>query len=423
MINSRGFLGWAESPATIAVIRILTGAIFVVSGVAKGIDPWGFIFKIEEYLGIWGVELPRTVLLVGAIGLSAYEFIYGTLLSLGAIRRVAPRALMLTMAFMLPLTAYIAIANPVSDCGCFGDFLKMSNWATFVKNIVITGMLVYLWKYNTRVGLVAIRPSLQWLAELGCFAYILGVALFGYLVQPMIDFRDYKIGSMISGSDEAHDEGGEEIVFTYEKEGERREFTIDSLPDSTWTFVSRREPAGVAGDSSSLTVYDGDEDVTWDVIAEEGLQLLLTLPEPSSINIAYAYTVNELVKGTERAGGNAIGLIAGSEEAIDEWTDLSMAAYDCYSADDTTLKTLVRGSMGAVLLRDGEIVWKRSIASIDYTMLEKLNSGEIGIEDFGVDGSVFMKLTAGLALYLIVLSLCSHLFGGSGLRVCLKLKD
>ncbi|MDE5968789.1 MAG: DoxX family protein, partial [Muribaculaceae bacterium] len=176
------------------LLRIVVGGVFIASGFTKAIDPWGFIYKIEDYLNVWGIGVPRSIIFVGAVGLSAYEFLFGAMLVLGAYRRTSVRALMLTMLFMLPLTAYIAIANPVADCGCFGEWLLLSNWATFGKNIVITAMLVWLWRYNFRIKWAFVRPSLQWVAATACAIYLIIIAGYGYMVQPLIDFRPYPVG-------------------------------------------------------------------------------------------------------------------------------------------------------------------------------------------------------------------------------------
>lgn len=391
-------------------LRLVIAAVFILSGLTKAIDPWGFIYKIEEYLASWGIDQPRSIVLVAAIALSAYEFICGLMLALGAFRRSMPLFLIASMSVMLPLTAYIAIASPVSDCGCFGDFLKLSNTATFLKNVIITGALAYLIRYNSQLRLVAIRPALQWIAFLAAFVYIIAIALLGYIVQPLADFRDYPVGTSLVDRQSDSDEG--EMTFTYQKDGEIKEFTIDQLPDSTWTFVSRNIPDTIGEDpSGSFTVYDDDEDVTNDVLASDGLQLLITLPEPNLIDIAYAYNANVLAKAVTDRGGSVIGLLATDRQGIDNWVDLSMAQYPCYTVDDTTLKTLVRGDIGAVLLNDGQIEWKRSLSSIDYLQLESLGNPGTSLESIAVNRSIMTYLSASLIALLTILSAISHLFG------------
>lgn len=105
------------------VLRVAVGAVFVMSGLVKSIDLWGFCFKIEEYLVVWNVDMPQSLCLIAALLISSAEFILGMMLAVGAYRRSCPWLLTLMMVpFMLPLSVYIFIADPVADCGCFGDF-------------------------------------------------------------------------------------------------------------------------------------------------------------------------------------------------------------------------------------------------------------------------------------------------------------
>ena len=179
------------------MLRILVGGVFIISGLAKAIDIWGFVFKIEEYLSVWHMMQPRSLVLMGAILLSGYEFVFGLLLLLGCYKRVAVWALTATMAVMLPLSLYLAVANPVTDCGCFGDFWVISNTLTFVKNLIITAALIALLWLNPRLHQGLFQPAIQWIVGAIISLYIVIVALYGYNIQPMIDFRPYPIGARL----------------------------------------------------------------------------------------------------------------------------------------------------------------------------------------------------------------------------------
>lgn len=109
------------------------------------------------------------------------------------------------MAFMLPLTLWIAVSNPVADCGCFGDAFLLSNWATFWKNVGLSVGLIWLWRYNRKI-ICLITPALQWICIVGSCIFIVTIELFGYMVQPLIDFRPYKIGERIVDSEESFEE-------------------------------------------------------------------------------------------------------------------------------------------------------------------------------------------------------------------------
>lgn len=394
-------------------LRIVLGVTFVFSGIVKSFDPWGFIFKIEEYLGVWGMNVPRTVILVGAIGLSMYEFVFGVMLTTGCMKRWAPRWLLLSMVVMLPLTAYILIDGGVDDCGCFGDAFKISNTATFLKNVFITIGLIYLLVFNSRVKSGLFAPAVQWIVGVVSVLYIMFISLFGYNIQPLMDFREYPIGTDVAELTRGEEFDISSYQYKYEKDGVEKIFTADNLPDSTWTYVDRLTPVDTSIDTSKLAIFDGDEDVTEYVIEEEGEQLLIIIPEPSRADISYSYAANEFNSYITARGGSMIGLIGGGEDAIKNWLDLSMSEYPCYTVDDTTLKSMARGIMSMIYLRDGKIVWKRTLLSIDYETLEKVSDGSLpSLEELKIDDKrIFRTVTFIYLSILVVIALFQHGIG------------
>lgn len=377
-------------------LRVLVGATFVVSGLAKVIDEWGFVYKIEQYLSIWDISIPRTIVLAGAIGLSGAEFVFGLLLSAGCYRRVITWLLAATMAFMLPLTFYIMVANPVNDCGCFGDFIKVSNSVTFIKNVVLSAAIIYLVRFNPKVRGVYL-PYCQWIVTFLSGLYALIIALVGYNVQPLVDFRSYPVGSHFSIDEE--DDDDIEISYIYERNGQRKSFNEDELPDSTWTFIDR-QLSGPVDAALGFSVYDGDEDVTESVLHGSGDQLFLTVPDLRRADISYTYLINEINRYITTQGGELVGLLATDKEGIDSWVDYSMARYPCYTADDTSIKELVRGNVGLVYVKDGVIVWKRNLWSVPSDVLT-ISPKPLRYLDF--DGAHRLLTLSGLLLTALLL--------------------
>lgn len=358
----------------VAATRIIIGAIFVISGLSKDIDLWGTVFKIEDYLHVWGMSQPRTIVFMAALLLSGTEFILGALLLLGCCRRWVPIFLGAVMAVMLPLSLYIYIANPVSDCGCFGDFWVISNAATFWKNVAITAAVIFLIRYN-RCLAPWFTPYVQWLVITLLAAYLLVIGLYGYNIQPMVDFRSFPVGASLlpDESEEAADDS-EMITFVYEKDGERREFTIDNLPDSTWTFVDRSVDTSGIDTATELVVYDRDGNEATDVaVSDEGEEMILVIPQLNRAEVAWTYFLNELSDYMAARGGMMVALVAGDDASVDAWADLSMASYPIFTAESTTLKELARGNMSLVYARDGRVVWKRNMALIDTSMTDSIN--------------------------------------------------
>lgn len=396
------------SPYAVILLRIVVGAVFVISGFAKAVDPWGFIFKIEDYLSAWSMTEPRTITLVLSIALSAYEFIFGFMLLTGCFKRVAPWLLTVSMAFMLPLTAYIWIANPVDDCGCFGEMLKLSNAATFWKNVALTAALIYLCRFNARFRRGIYRPAIQWLAGIVLTLYILVTAMYGYNVQPMVDFRSYPAGTDLytalgdENGDDAGSDAVDDMMMVYERDGVQQTFSIDELPDSTWTFVKRVERTATVDSEGGFTIYDVDSnDVTSEVISREGQQLILVIPEANRVDIANTYAINEMYKAIKRDGGDMIALIAATPRGIDLWIDISMAEYPCYIVEDTALKQLSRGEMSMVYINDGIIQWKRTLSAFDFATIDALGNDTLSISDIEINDNAFFRLITVITVILL----------------------
>lgn len=395
-------------PATVWLCRIIVGITFIISGWSKSVDPWGFLYKLEEYFNVWGLEMPREITLTFDMGLSAGEFTVGVLILVGAMRRATVWLAAALMAVMLPLTAYIFIADPVSDCGCFGDFIVLSNGATFAKNIVLTALTVILLIYNTRVvGLY--RSEVQWLVALGAVCFAFSLSFIGYRYQPVVDFRPFEAGSCPN----CHEDGEEDdTLYIYEKDGETCKFSLEELPDSTWTFVDLERPAG--DNESTIEVFDGDDDVTDDVLDGTGEQLLLVVSDPGLHYLTRARLANELNAYVNSRGGRMIGLIAADGERLDDWKQLALPEYEVYSAEDTQLKELVRGDAGLVYMLHGKIIWKRNMASISHDVVKAASKDNkfLSIDKTLDSGRLNVYMSAAFVLWMLFVGM----FNGSKYR-------
>lgn len=388
--------------ATVWALRLIVGAVFIASGFAKAIDPWGTVYKIDDYLTVWDLTQPRTLVVIAAMALSAGEFLLGSLLAAGCYRRAGVWLITAVMAVMTPLTLYIWLADPVADCGCFGDMVILSNPATFAKNIVIDLMLIPLLMWNRRVrGLFS--PYSQWMAGAVLTAYIAVISLVGYNVQPMIDFRRFAVGSSLLSSDDAESDGEDDsdvsYIFVYERDGERREFTEDAIPDSTWTFVDRRVTGGSEKTADGFSIISDGDDITSDVIRSDGDQVLVVIPDARRVNPSHTFTINELDRRLAREGVSLVTLMAPSDSrGVDWWRDMSMTESPVYTAEPTLLKELVRGNISLVYLHNGTVAWKRTL---DYTDISHLREKEPEYHEY--PGPMLRWLTLGLAAALLLI--------------------
>ena len=373
-INAVKYEKWCQ--VLTVLMRLVVGGVFIFSGFTKAIDPWGTSYKITDYLTAMGLEEWAATALFIAVALAALEFILGIQLVLGAYRRSAPIVSLLLMLVLTPLTLWLAITDAVPDCGCFGDALHLSNWATFGKNLLLLLGVVYLLMFNKSVRGVY-GPAVQWIVTALSFAFIMAIAYYGYFVQPLIDYRPYPVGTRLVADDELEtDESDDEFIFIYSKDGEEHEFTIDSLPDEEdgWEYVTRyhaRRPHSKIiirnGDSSNgIAIHDMEgNDVTIDVLGDNRRTVLLLFPAPDKVGVVNSFALNELNDAALVAEANVVGLTPASQEQIEAWQDLSMASYPFYHMDDSELKMVARGNPAVVYLEDGIIKWKRTLSSLD----------------------------------------------------------
>lgn len=387
---SRAVVIWA--------VRLVLGATFILSGWAKCVDLWGFVYKIEDYLAVWGLAtmVPREFTLVGAGALSIFEFITGLLLATGSLRRASAWMAAAIMAVMLPLSVYIYVANPVADCGCFGDLLVISNGTTLAKNIVLSALSVFLLLHNRQAPYLY-RPGLQSLVIALGLVYALTVSILGWTVQPVVDFRPFPVGTDLTVEDTDADV---DVKFIYTKDGREQTFSLDALPDSTWEYVGRAE---AEADVAEHPAFFDDEgyDMAEDIFVTPGDVILLTVPEPDYDYLMRARFANEVHNYAREHGIRMAAVVAASGEALERWKSLARPQFEVYSSADTGLKQLVRGTMGLVLIRDGRIVQKRNFSNISPDILQHPKALE-SLHNVG-DGRVAAWLTGSLAAGLLIL--------------------
>ena len=358
------------------LMRLTVGGVFIYSGFTKAIDPWGSCYKITDYLAAMGLtEWTGTALFV-AVALAVIEFVLGVVIAVGAYRRGSPILALILMLVMTPLTLWLAVTGAVPDCGCFGDALHLSNWATFGKNVLLLLGIIYLLAFNKSLRGVY-GPAVQWVVLALSFALVISVAYYGYFTQPLIDYRPYPEGTrLVSSTAEDSDEGEDDFIFIYSKNGEEHEFTIDSLPDEEdgWEYVTRyhaRRPRGKvimqgsgSGNGIAITDQDGN-DVTLDVLGDSRRTVLLLFPDLPHVGVVNSFALNELNDAALVSQADVIGLTPANAEEIEHWKDISMASYPIYNMDDSELKMIARGNPAVVYLEDGVIKWKRTLSSLD----------------------------------------------------------
>ena len=393
------------------LMRLTVGGVFIFSGFTKAIDPWGGSYKITDYLSALGLtEWTDTALFI-AVALAVIEFVLGVVIAVGAYRRSGPIVALLLMLVMTPLTLWLAVTDAVPDCGCFGDALHLSNWATFGKNVLLLLGIIYLLLFNKSLRGVY-GPAVHWAVMALSFVFVMAVAYYGYFTQPLIDYRPYPVGTrLVSSTMEDSEEGEDDFIFVYSKDGEQHEFTIDSLPNEEdgWEYVTRyhaRRPHGkviVQNGNSQPGIAILDEvgnDITIDVLSDSHRTVLLLFPDLPQVGVVNSFALNELNDAALVADADVIGLTPATSEEIEQWKDVSMASYPIYNMDDSELKMIARGNPAVVYLEDGVIKWKRTLDSLD-DVEQPIELSEMG-KDYDADSILTSLMLAYLTAMLIL---------------------
>lgn len=350
------------------VARTVVGLTFILSGFVKAIDPLGTQYKIQDYLAAIppSLSLPDMLTLLMSVSLSMVEFTLGAFMLTAISRRLTARLTLLFMMVMTAVTVWIYIADPVKDCGCFGDALTLTNLETLLKNIVLLALAALVAWRPTHIGRLMSRSNQMLLGQM---LMVTPVALSFWCLYdlPLIDFRPYHIGADIKAGMEIP-EGAEQPVFDttfiMEKDGERREFTLDNYPDSTWTFVDSKTVTVKEGyvppiHDFSITAADG-EDITDMVLGREGYTFLLISPDLDKADDQNFGDIDQIYEFCQDNSIPFYCLTASTEKSQQHWQNITGAEYPFCMTDATTLKTMIRSNPGLMLLEKGVVRGKWS---------------------------------------------------------------
>lgn len=395
------------------VCRFVLAVVLIFSGFVKAIDPLGTQYKIQDYLDAfgWTGVFPDFVPFLASALLGMMEFCLGVYLFFGIRRIIAPRAVVAVMAVMTPLTFWLALDNPVSDCGCFGDAVVLSNWETFWKNVVLLCMSIVVLKWRKRI-FPLVTTRFDWLIALYGFVYIFCMLIYCYRELPVFDFRPYHVGADIRQGMEIP-EGEEpteyETRFILQKDGVEKEFTLEDYPDSTWTFVDSRTIVKKQGyeppihDFSMMSQEDG-EDVTEQVLSDPNYTFLLVAHQLGLADDSKIDLINELYDYSLEYGYTFYALTSSSDEEIQEWRENTGAEYPFCLMDNITLKTMIRSNPGLMLLKEGKVIRKWSVNSFpdEYQLTASLDQLPMGQVD---EQSIVSKTVGAVAWFVIPLFL------------------
>ncbi|ADQ79410.1 hypothetical protein Palpr_1263 [Paludibacter propionicigenes WB4] len=359
--------------------RILFGAVFVFSGFVKAIDPLGSTYKIEDYLHHFGgfMESMADYAFPLAIALSTLELIIGLNMIFRIHVDLTNVLALIFMLIMTPLTLYIAIKNPVTDCGCFGDALIISNWATFSKNIVLLAIAILMIIYNFKFH-PFLTNKIQFLIFFAFIALGVSLSLYSYRHLPMIDFLPYKVGVNIPKAMEIPDNAPSDVyetTFIYQKNGEQKEFTLENYPkgDPSWTFVDQKSVLISKGYKAPIHDFsimnEQFDDITKQVLSYPGNTYLLICYDINETSVEGAMKAEQIYQKAKKKGIKFYALTASSDDDIRKFADKTGVTYPFWKTDMTALKTVIRANPGLVLIKSGTVEGKWNWRDFDKSVV------------------------------------------------------
>jgi len=355
-----------------AACRVAVGLLFLFSGATKIIDPYGTALKIGEYLTAFGLGAADFMSSTASIVLVVIETALGITLVFNAFPRLSSLAAMLFMCVYTPLTLWLAIANPIADCGCFGDVVILSNWQTFYKNLIILLFVVPAWLFYRNRPLFEFSRRNVTIAVLAVAA-TLGFALRNLWFLPVIDTTPFKTGTNLreaAARQPAHT--AVKMRFRNKVSGLEREFYSDDpawWDESVWEYVETVTPSGnaerVKVTARDFAIYGSEGDATDMILSSKGEWVLLCAQDLGSLG---PKEMKALAKEASEALGRGarVAVITSSPLGGADSTTLNGLTLPLYNMDITALQVLLRAKAGAVAINDGTIVSKQSIAGLVY---------------------------------------------------------
>ncbi len=351
-----------KEPLFVKIIRIILGLVFIFSSFVKGIDPLGTAYRIEDYLIAYNIDWLYSYAFAIAVLLITVEFLIGIALLFRLQKKLAVWSVLLMMVFFTVVTYFDARYNLVPDCGCFGDAIKLSNWTTFYKNIVliVLALIVFFSQKKINSKMAGWFQSVVLFILAGCFVWFI---FYNYNHLPVIDFRDWKIGNDMRNS-------GEENIKTYvtyrnRETGEIKEYLSPDYPwnDTSWMkqweFVDQRfDESGVVRKHTLFIEDEDGNDVTQSIIENPDYQLILTTYDLDEANSGGMIKAAELYHSLQGTDISFVLLSSSPIEVVNKYREVYSIDYEVYYADDVELKAMVRSNPGLLLLYNGTVLGK-----------------------------------------------------------------
>lgn len=354
------------------ISRILVGLLFIISGLIKANDPLGFSYKLDEYFEVFGMEFFKPASLAFAMGICVLEIGLGVAVLTGVYVNFTAWLLLLMIIFFTILTGYSAVTGKVTDCGCFGDAIKLTPTESFIKDLILLvfiGIIFIQRKY--------IEPLFSRVAgkTMTITAYVLALlfTIYTYMYLPVKDFRPYAIGKNIREQMAIPEDAPQpvyetKLVYKNKATGEVREMTMDEYTasniweDENWEWQDTQNKLIKEGYTPKIAnfvvVDDAGTEIHDDLINNPDYNFILVAYDLSKTCYDVQPEINELALKAQQNGYDFVGLTATSMQETEAFRHEVQAMYPYYFADATFLKTIIRSNPGILLLKGGTVIMK-----------------------------------------------------------------
>lgn len=353
------------------ICRVLVSAVFIFSGFVKSIDPWGTALKLEDYFGAFSVEWLSSASIVLSILLCATELALGLGLLFKVRLKLFSLVALLFMGGFTLLTLYFAIFNPIDDCGCFGDIIKLTNWQTFFKNLVILPMSFIVWWCTKDKKYFSFTPKEIWLTLI-LVILTSGFTLYNQLFLPIIDTTVFKEGVNIAdGISGDNEEFSTTLVYRNKLTNQEREFQLSDTTwydDTTWEYVDTRVE-GISDSDIEVTlrdfnVFDAQDDITEQILYDEGTTHIISVLDLTKLTPKSSKRLAKFVQQAISKGENVICITSSYLDEEPYFIDFGDNYIRCYNMDITTQQVLMRAPLGIVTIKDGTILKKITLLGL-----------------------------------------------------------
>lgn len=311
------------------VCRWLLALVMMLSGFLKAVDPVGSMYKLQEYASVFSLSyIYDDWLQAAAVAQAAVEFLIGLYLLVGIYRCVVPLMALVAMLLFTPISLYLWADGAVSDCGCFGESITMSNRATFIKNVILLVIAVVAFK-GRRAFVRNMSCRTRWILVLFSAVYIFAMQAVAINHLPLVDYGSYAVGSDLRSK-------------------------VGPAPDGGIPEI----------DNFSIIDWGSDVEMADELLADTGYVCIVPIESVETASVTHIDRINDLYEYCTANGIRFCAASSSGEDGLSLWVKRTGAEYPVYWADGAMMRSMVRSNPGLVMLKNGVIVGKWAAADI-----------------------------------------------------------